>query len=271
MSTYRVTKRGDLRRRVINNSPPLQNSNKNEIGKEEKMNEDLFYPIKNSRERKIIERKERLTGKDDIVISFISDPVGSNFYSEKFRTLLDKVDQLGLDYIFCKYESDRNYYQNCCYKPYFIKTLIKETGKNVIWVDGDTILKNGFSSLNRKDKEFDMGLVSYTGSMDSFVASPVYFKNTEVSNTIIDHWENHCTSRIENGECELDHDALKHSILPHYRDRVRINLCGIELHKGENVENVNSDVPYKRDILIKMRSVNMNRTFPGNVTNYNIV
>ena len=35
----------------------------------------LFDPFKNPRERKEIERKERLTGKDDIVISFISDPV----------------------------------------------------------------------------------------------------------------------------------------------------------------------------------------------------
>ena len=265
MGGYRLKRRGDLRKNISYNAP----DNKQE--KEEPIMNGLFDPFKNPRERKEIERKERLTGKDDIVISFISDPVGSNFYTQKFDDLVRKVDSLGYDYIFYKYDSDRNYFQNCCYKPYFIQKMIRETCKNVLWLDGDTILKSDLDQLMNKSKSFDLGLVSYSSSMDCFVASPIYFVNTEVSNLIIDRWENHCTSHVENGQCELDHDALKHSILPYYRDRVKINLCGSQMHKGEKLENVNSEVPFKREILLKMRSVNMNRPFPGNVTNYNIV
>lgn len=265
MGDYRLKRRGDLRRNLSYNSP----SNKTE--KQEIIMDGLFNPLKNSRERKIIERKERLTGKDDVVISFISDPVGSNFYTQKFDSLTRKVHDLEYDYIFCKYESDRNYFQNCCFKPYFIQSFIRQTGKNVLWLDGDTILKSDLDQLMNKSKSFDLGLVSYSSSMDSFVASPIYFRNTETSNLIIDRWEIHCTSKVENGECELDHDALKHSILPYYMESVKINLCGINMHKGENLENVNSEVPFKREILLKMRAVNMNRPFPGNITNYHIV
>jgi hypothetical protein len=265
MGDYRLKRRGDIRRNFSYNS----SINKQE--KEEIIMDGLFSPFKNPRERKTLEKKEKLTGKDDIVISFISDPVGSNFYTSKFEQLVSKVDSLGYDYIFYKYESDRNYFQNCCFKPYFIQKMIRETGKNVLWLDGDTILKSDLDQLMNKNKSFDLGLVSYSSSMDCFVASPIYFVNSEVTNSIIDRWEKHCSTKVEMGECELDHDALKHAVLPYYIETVKINLCGIHLHKGENLENVNSEVPFKREILLKMRSVNMNRPFPGNVTNYNIV
>jgi len=270
MSNFKIKRVGS---RIVNldkvqpQTTPVIN---NQINKKD-ASEELFKPFKNSRERKIVKKWEKITGKDDVIISFVSDPIGSNFYSEKFTELVNKVDSLGYDYIFCHYESDRNYFQNCCYKPYFIQSMLNSTKKNVLWIDGDTFLKTNLSQLTDKNKSFDLGLVSYSNSMDCFVASPVYFSNTEVTNLIVNQWESHCTGRVERGECELDHDALKHSILPYYRDRVRINLCGSNLHKGENLENVNSDVPNKREILLKMRAVNMNRPFPGNVTNYNLV
>jgi hypothetical protein len=265
MGGYRLKRGGNIRRKFSYNTQ----INKNE--KNELIMDGLFIPFKNPREREILEKKERLTNKDDIVISFISDPVGSNFYTQRFEELIQKVVSLGYDYIFYKYESDRNYFQNCCFKPYFIHKIIKETGKNVIWLDGDTILKSDLDQLINKDKSFDLGLVSYSSSMDCFVASPIYFVNTEITNSIVDQWEKHCTSKVEIGECELDHDALKHEILPYYRESVKINLCGLNLHRGENIENVNSDVPFKNAILLKMRSVNMNRPFPTGETNYNIV
>jgi hypothetical protein len=266
MGNYNIKRRGNVRRNHSYNPP----NNKNQII-EEKMDEDLFKPLKNSRERSVINKWERLTGMPDIAISFISDPPGTSFYSSRFQSLITRVQSLGYDYIFYHYVSDRNYFQNCCYKPYFIQSILRETNKNVLWIDGDTFLKSNLDQLMNKNKSFDLGLVSYTHSMDSFVASPIYFVNTETTNLIVDAWEKNCTERVEAGQCELDHDALKHSILPYYKERVKINLCDSDLHRGEVLENVNSEVPDKRNILLKMREVNKNRPFPHNEINYNLV
>jgi len=271
MRNLRIRRISDIKSRVPTPVKNIEHINKEDEVIMEVEDNDLFKPFPNSKNRKIIKKWEKITDKEDVIISFVSDPKGTIFYSSKFKSLVDKVDSLGYDYIFYHYESDRNYFQNCCYKPYFIQKILKETNKNVLWIDGDTFLKRDLNQLMNKTKSFDIGLVSYSDSMDSFVASPIYFNNTEVSNLIVDQWESHCTNRVENGECELDHDALKHQILPYYKDRVRINLCGINLHRGENLENVNSDVPSKREILLKMRAVNTNRPFPGNEINYILV
>ena len=236
-----------------------------------KMSEDLFKPFPNSTQREVLWKLERLTESPDVVISFISDPPGTNFYSSRFRTLINRIEAMGYDYVFYQYVCDRNYFQNCCFKPYFIQSRLRELGKNILWVDGDSFIKSNLNQIMTKTKTFDLGLVSYTSSMDSFVASPIYFVNNPLTHSIVDAWEKHCTSRVEHGKCELDHDALKHQILPYFRDQVKIHLSGIDYHKGEHIENVNSDVPHKREILLQMREVNKERPFPTNVTNYNLV
>ena len=194
MGNYNIKRGGIMRRKTSYNQ---QISNK-ENNTEENTSVDLFSPFKNPRERLVIKKWERLTGSSDIVISFISDPPGTSFYSSRFQSLINRVESLGYDYIFYHYASDRNYFQNCCFKPYFIQSMIRETNKNVLWIDGDTFLKSNLDQLMNKNKNFDLGIVSYSNSMDSFVASPIYFVNTEVTNLIVDSWEKNCTEKEKN-------------------------------------------------------------------------
>lgn len=226
--------------------------------------QNLFSPLKNSRERKPIKEWENLKGKDVIFITFVSDPIGSNFYSSRIPSLLSKLVDLGYDYIVRQYPSDRHYFQNCCFKPVFIKEIMEKQNKDIVWIDGDTNLKKSLD-LFTLDQDYDVGLVSYTQDISSFVASPIFFRNTPKSKELIAAWESHCTSKIENGICELDHDAIKHSIIPQFRDSLRIKLSGNEYHRGEILENVNSEVPEKRAVLQAMIPINAGRAF--NFTN----
>lgn len=231
---------------------------------EKRIQDMLFKPFPNSKERELVTKWERLTDKDVVFICFISDPPESNFYSTRILSLIDKINALGYDYIIHNYKSDRNYFQNCCYKPVFIDKILKETGKNIVWIDGDTNLKNDMGDFVSTEKEFDLGLVTYNGDINGFVASPLFIRNTEPAKKIIETWMDHCTSMIESGNCELDHDALKHVIIPQFRTSAKIKLnwnVSNDLHKGVILENVNSNVPYKSEILRKMTIVNSYRPF----------
>ena len=141
MGNFRLRAKGITKKRLSS----LDNSNK-DIARSNK----IFTCLKNTNERNIVNRWEKITGLDDIVISFVSDPIGSSFYSDKFPDLVSKIDSLGYDYIFVHYESDRNYFQNCCYKPYYIKTIFETTGKNILWIDGDTFLKKNLEKKKHR-------------------------------------------------------------------------------------------------------------------------
>lgn len=222
--------------------------------------ENLFSPLKNSKNREPIKQWENITGKSVIFITFVSDPIGSNFYSARIPSLLSKLVDLGYDYIVRQYPSDRHYFQNCCFKPVFIKEIMEKYDKNLVWIDGDTNLKKSLD-LFTIDHDYDVGLVSYTHDISSFVASPIFFRNTEQSKALIESWEAHCTSKIESGICELDHDAIKHSIIPQFKESLRIKLNNNDYHRGEVLENVNSDVPEKRRVLEAMVPINSIRPF----------
>ena len=85
---------------------------------------------------------------------------------------------------------------------------------------------------------------------------------------IIKKWADHCNEQMELGNCELDHDALKHKILPSLKKSIKIKLnwdINNSMHNGEILSNINSDVPHKRIILDTMKAVNSDR--PCNYTN----
>jgi hypothetical protein len=231
---------------------------------------NIFSPLENSRKREPLKEWKKITDSNTIFITFISDPIGSNFYSSRIPSLLAKLVDLGYDYIVRQYPSDRHYFQNCCFKPVFIKEIIEKYDKNIVWIDGDTHIKKCLG-LFTLDGDYDIGLVSYTGDISSFVASPIFFRNTLQSKALIDAWEKHCTLKIENGICELDHDAIKHSIIPQFKDVLKIKLNDGNYHRGDIIENVNSSVPEKRIVIQEMASINSKRPF--NLTNkdFNIV
>lgn len=266
-------RKANLSQHGITNNPPKneaemrrrpQNHNPYRIARQYPDGSGIFSPLVNSTDRKILNKWEKITGKDDIIISFVSDPPNSNFYSSRVNSLTNKIESLGYDYIITHFENDRQYHQNCCYKPHYILTQLIETGKNIIWIDGDTDLKNGLSDFTSVNEEYDIGLVTYSGDINGFVASPLYIRNNPHSVDLITSWRDRCQNEIESGRCELDHDALKHSILPQKRNSVKIRLNWNpqnDLHRGGILVNVNSDVPNKHVILQKMVLVNERRPF----------
>ena len=265
-------KKANLAQHGITNNPPKNkdpmrrphNHTPHRIAIQYPDGSGIFSPLANSTDRKVIKEWKKITGKNDIIISFISDPPNSNFYSSRVNSLVDKIESLGYDYIITHFENDREYHQNCCYKPHYILTNLLESGKNIIWIDGDTDLKNGLSDFTSIEKEYDIGLVTHTGDIKGFVASPLYIRNNPQSVDLITSWRDHCQNEIESGRCELDHDALKHSILPQKKESIKIRLNWTpqnDLHRGRILENVNSDVPNKHLILQKMVLVNERRPF----------
>lgn len=220
-----------------------------------------FPPLKNSRNRNIVNEWGKIHDDGPIVISFISDPVGSNFYSSRINELVKKIDFFGLNYLIRQYESDRDYFQNCCFKPAFIQEIMEKFQRDVVWIDGDTHLKDTLISFFNSTQEFDLGLVSYSDDISGFVASPIFVRNTEESIKFIASWAEHCTEKVETGHPELDHDAIKHSIIPQFRTTLKIKLSGSDFHSGRVLENVNSEAPNKKLVMDMMRDVNQYRPF----------
>jgi hypothetical protein len=258
-----------LNRSMRSNTPknPMNIDHKHPNG------QGIFSPLLKS-DRKIINQWKRIRDNEDIVISFVSDPPGTTFYSDKIVELTEKIRELGYDYIITHFENDREYHQNCCFKPQYIYEKITETEKNIIWIDGDTNLKKDLQNFNNKTENYDIGLVTYTGNINGFVASPIYVRNTNNSLDLLKDWMDHCSMEIAEGRCELDHDALKHTIIPRKRENLKIKLNwspSNDLHKGLILENVNSDVPHKRIILRKMEKINSKRPFILNDSDFNII
>jgi hypothetical protein len=241
--------------------------NNENIENREIMTVNIFNPILDSENRKEINKWEKITDKGEIFISFVSDPPGSDFYSSRAEILVNTLNNLGYDYCVVHFENDRNYYQNCCFKPSFILKKMREFNKDIVWIDGDTYIKRSMEEFIKKDKDFDIGLVTYNKDMTGFVASPLFLRNTEITLELIEKWSNHCKEKVESGICELDHDAIKHVILPSFREKIRIRLNWDEnnnFHNGDIINNVNSNVPFKNEILARMVLINRNR--PCNYT-----
>lgn len=234
-------------------------ANSTQINKYNEMS--TFPPLINSGERKIIKEWKKDTGKETMIISFVSDPIGSNFYSSLIQNMTVKLDQLNHDYLIRQYPQDREYFQNCCFKPVYIQSIMEEYLKNVVWIDIDTNLKSSLEPFFNIDRDFDVGLATYTGDINGFVASPIFIRNTEYGLKMVKMWAEHCTEKVEMGIPELDHDALKHSIIPQLRDYIRIKLSNSDFHSGHVLENVNSTVPNKRVIMDILRDVNQHRPF----------
>ena len=248
--------------------------------KENKKNEEednnildmnLFRPIENPRERAHIKEWKNINDKETIFVSFISDPIDSDFYSSKIEGLVKKLDEFGYDYLIRQYPRDRNYHQNCCFKPSFIRSVIEEFDKNIVWIDADTNLKKELKLFSGEDEEFDLGLVSHNGSIDGFFASPLLLKNTKSTRELIESWDDHCTEKIKSGECELDHDALKHEVIGKHRKSLKIRLFDNQYNQGDVLENVNSRVPLKNQVHIYMNRINAKRPFNYTNKDFNII
>lgn len=154
------------------------------------------------------------------VISFFCDVDNSTYYSEKAIEFNNKCCSLNIIHEVNQIESQGNWMLNCLSKPKFIITKLEQYKSPLIWMDIDTIIKQSFKDFD--DCDCDVGFIRATDEMISIKASPIYFNYTKNSIELINDWINICEKAKINNTVELDHDALRYSVLPKHKDKLKI-------------------------------------------------
>ena len=184
------------------------------------------------------------------IISFYSDFFDNNSYYYNFaQALISRCECFGANYIIEKLESKGSYKGNCLMKPGFILNKLIESKKELIWMDCDTTFKEPFKEFNNLSE--DIGMATHSGDMNGIKASPIFFNYTPGAFKILREWELHATKSFELGVPELDHDALKHYVLPKLAGKYSMFLLNSnwrDFCDGKYIFNGNSVVPGKMEI-----------------------
>lgn len=194
------------------------------------------------------------------LISFYSDIDRNKYYSKSAYLLKMACEKNNIDYDIVELPSLGSYMLNCLRKPKFIKDMMNKHKCNLIWMDCDTELRDSFSVFD--DIEHDIGFASHTGNIQGIKASPVYFKYGEKFNYIIDYWIQECENGLRINKYELDHDALKHSVIPKIHKEIKIFIIEKDYRdycNGKIIMNRNSTVVGKLDVHRRMSEINKKR------------
>tara|TARA_B100001093_G_scaffold88967_2_gene80971 strand:- start:940 stop:1449 length:510 start_codon:yes stop_codon:yes gene_type:complete len=120
------------------------------------------------------------------VITFYSDPPGSDYYSKHAKSWVSNVESYNLDYHIEKL-SPNKYWENTRRKPQYILDCLEKFKETVLWVDVDTVFKSyvpykshPFITLARQD---------FPGRMYS---SCLHFEYCEKSLELIKIWNELC-------------------------------------------------------------------------------
>jgi hypothetical protein len=179
-------------------------------------------------------------------ISFYADFMQNDYYKNFALSLIDRCKKFDVKYDISELESRSSYGANCLMKPEFILKKIKEYKSALIWMDCDTNFKLPFSKFN--DITEDIGLATHSGDMEGIKASPVYFNYTPGSFKVIREWVVHTRAAYTRGINELDHDALKHYVLPILNGQYSVFLLSENWNdyvNGKYIVNGNSRVDGK--------------------------
>lgn len=212
-------------------------------------------------ENVILEKKEEISGISLLIeqqknlpmevmkhkiVTYYSDFTEDRYY-EKFANLLkEKFKTFNIPYLIEKKESKGSYMANCLMKPKFILEKLIEAKSPIIWMDCDTNLIRPFSVFNETIE--DIGLATHSGDINGIKASPLFFNYTEGAFLIIREWILHSNWSQYKRIPELDHDALKHWVLPSLTGRVSLKILSDSYKdycNGGYIQNGNSVVPGK--------------------------
>ena len=184
------------------------------------------------------------------IISYYSDFVaGSTYYKDFAIKLMDRCQEFKVNSVIEEIESRGSYGNNCLMKPGFILGKLKSLKRPLIWMDCDTDFKEPFSNFN--NVQADIGMATHSGDMEGIKASPILFSYTIGAFRILREWFIHNNRAYEKDLPELDHDALKHYVLPELNGQYSIYLLRNnwqDFCNGRYINNGNSFVPGKREI-----------------------
>ena len=194
------------------------------------------------------------------IISFYADLTRSTYYSDSAKKLKETCINLNIDNDIIMLESRGSYMLNCLAKPKFIKDMMAKYNCPLIWMDCDTILKEPFTIFD--DIIEDIGFATHTGCISGIKASPIFFNNTSNFTLIIDEWIFACEEGLRCNQIELDHDAIKHVVLPKIHKDISIFLIKENYNdycNGKYIENGNSKLQEKYEIHRKISILNNTR------------
>lgn len=192
-----------------------------------------------------------------LIISFYCDIDSNNYYTTKALEFKNNCSSLNIINDVDCIVSQGNWMLNCLSKPKFIINKLHQYKCPIIWVDIDTILKQSFSDFD--DCDCDVGFIRATDQMISIKASPIYFNYTQNSINLINDWVNVCENAKLNNLIELDHDALRYSVLPRHKDQLKIKVLSEQYFK-QYLLNVEAPYSIKPDnIYNEIAKINRNR------------
>jgi hypothetical protein len=186
---------------------------------------------------------------DHTLISYYSDLPNSTQYKDAANELIKRCNLFKVKHDVTGLESAGSYSKNCLMKPGFILRKLTEHKSPVIWMDCDTRFISSFSEFNNIKE--DICLTSHSGKMDSITASPIFFNYSVGSFKIIREWAVHCSAASRKNIPELDHDALKHHVLPTLENKYSISILSNNFRDfvdGKYIQNVDSPQPFKHQI-----------------------
>jgi len=191
-----------------------------------------------------------------LLISYHTDSPGKNYYRKFADRLRSTCTQFGIRHDIAELQPQGEYSVNCLLKPAFILQKLIEHKEPVIWMDCDTELKEQFSEFN--NILADIGMATHSGRVDGVMASPLVFNYTPGSFRVVREWAVHCQTAIKKGIIELDHDALKHYVLPALDETYTLHLLSKNWNdfvNGRYLVNGNSAHANKNEIFNQVNSL----------------
>lgn len=182
------------------------------------------------------------------IYSYYADFQSNNYYKNHADNLIKKCKKFGVTYNISERTSRGSYGANCLMKPEFILEKLKESKSPLIWMDCDTDFKFPFSEFNLVAE--DLGMATHSGNLTGIKASPLFFNYSSGAFKIVREWLVHCRAAFVKDIPELDHDALKHYVLPKLKGEYSIYLLSKNWNDfvhGKYIVNGNSRVDGKME------------------------
>ena len=154
--------------------------------------------------------------KNTLVISFYADYDGSLRYEKAASKLSNSLTKWKIPHEFVRIKDQGGYRSNTLYKPKFIYSKILEHKKNIIWIDCDTDLNSAEAVCRIAQINKPVGAMSKTSDINSMMGGLLNFTFEEKSLRMLRLWWLHCQYATDNSIYELDHDALKHAVIPRF-------------------------------------------------------
>lgn len=191
-----------------------------------------------------------------LLISYHTDQPGKDYYRTCAERLQRQCSQFEIRHDIANIQPLGGYAVNCLLKPGFILEKMISHKEPVVWMDCDTELKASFSEFN--DIDADIGMATHSGDIEGIKASPILFNYSPGAFKVVREWAIHCHAAIDKGIVELDHDAIKHYVLPALADEYTLYLLTDDWEdfvSGKYIVNGNSYHENKINVFNQVNSL----------------